>query len=80
MRQGRDPAEHGMVAIDWGPHVALLAFGKDRAGKAIGKRRLADALRPDDEPGMVHASAFQRVVELVKRRLMAEQAIDLAGQ
>ena len=60
--------------------IALLAVRENRAGKAIGERRLADTLGPDDEPGVVHASAVQRIVKLTERRLMAEQAIDLARQ
>ena len=49
-----------MVAID----IAPLALRQHGAGKAVGERRLADALGADDEPGVMHAPARERVVEL----------------
>ena len=80
MRQGGDFAENRMVAIEALPRIAPLALRQHRAGEAISERRFADTLGPDDEPGMVHASALERVMELAERRLMAEQTIDLPRQ
>ena len=36
---------------------ARIRMGEDEARQAIGERRLADALRAADQPGMVHAAA-----------------------
>jgi hypothetical protein len=60
MRQGRDLAEHRMVAID----IAPLALRQHGAGKAVGERRLAHAFGADKEPGMMQAPTRERVVEL----------------
>jgi hypothetical protein len=38
-----------------------VGMGEHEAGEAIGKRRLADALRPTDQPGVVHAARAVRV-------------------
>src|SRR5262245_28499654 len=63
-----------MVAIDTAP----LALRQHGAGKAVGERRLADAFGADEKPGVRQAPTRERVIELGKRRLVAEQPLDLA--
>src|SRR6202795_1202160 len=78
VRERRDFAEQGMVAIDGLPRMARVAASKHRAREMISERRLADAFRTDKQPGMVHAAACKRFGKLAHRLAMAEQAIDVA--
>ncbi len=54
--------------MDVGP-----GMGEDEAGEAIGERRLADALRSADQPGMVHARPAIGVEQLPLRIPVADE-------
>ena len=64
MRQRRDLAKHRVLAID---ALAPTGLGQHHAREVIGKRRLADAFGPDDQPCVMHAAAGDRVGELAAR-------------
>ena len=52
-----------------------IRAGQDEARQAIGERRLADAFRPLDQPGMVHASRTVGIEQCALRGRVAQQAI-----
>ena len=60
---GGDAARHRMVGVDGkrgrGCNLGRgrIGMGEHEAGHAVGERRLADALGPDDQKGMRHAAA-----------------------
>ena len=50
-----------------------LGSGEQRAGEAVGERRLADALRTAEQPAVRQAAGAERAAEDVERRLLAQQ-------
>src|SRR5579883_3620973 len=79
MRAGRDLARHRIVGIDRERGRALhvvrerIAMGEHEPRHTIGERRLADALRAAEQPGMRNASAAIGVEQRRFRLAMAEQ-------
>ena len=72
--------EHRMLGADCRDATSglLVAEGEHLTGKMIGERRLADAFGTDDQPGMVQPAALEGLLEFGTRRVVAEQAVDLA--
>src|ERR1700733_6831019 len=72
MRAGHDPAGGGVIGIDVQIVGALyvcrerIAVGQDEAGHSVSQRRLADALRAADQPGVRNAP---RAIGVEQRRL-----------
>src|SRR5262245_39877563 len=75
MSKASDLAEDGMIGADRSLRPALLKVCEHCTGKKIGKRRLADAFRSDDQPSVMQPAACQRCGELSESRVMAEQTI-----
>lgn len=64
MGQRRDLREDGMVFLYRQrvcPRIALLASSEQKTGETIRQRRLADAFRADEEPGVMHAVRFEGI-------------------
>src|SRR6185437_6475471 len=60
------------------PAPAARAFGEEEASEAIGERRLADAARPGDQPGMRQPAAVEGLEQAGLGDLMTEQRRVLA--
>src|SRR4029077_17158340 len=76
MGERRHFAEHGMGRGN--RSRPPFAMRQHVAGEMIGERRLADAFRSDQEPGVMHPAAGQDLAEFGARRIVTKQAIDLA--
>ncbi len=80
MRPAGDLAEHRVLRI--GAQHAVGGLGprtQQPPRGAIGEGRLADALRPDQQPGVVQSATLQRVQERLLRAFQALQAGGVAG-
>ena len=62
VRSGGDAAEHRVGGIEAERRGA--AAGEQAAGEAEGERRLAHALRPGDQPGVVHPPRAHRLQQI----------------
>ncbi len=66
MRATRDLAEHRIFRIGaQRPERCLRARAQEPPRRAVGESRLADALRPDQQPGVVQPPALQRLEKRV---------------
>ena len=85
MRTSRDLARDGIIRIERKRLGALhrrrhgVGIREHEAGHAIGQRRLADALRTADQPGMRNAPAAIGIEQCHLGLAMAEQIGRFAG-
>ena len=85
MRAGGDLARNGIIRIERERLGTLyrrrhgIGIGEHEAGHAIGQRRLADALRTADQPGMRNAPAAIGIEQCRLGLAVAEQLGRFAG-
>ena len=72
MGVGGDAAEHRAGGVECQGVRGRLA-GEQAAGEAVGQGRLADALRPGDQPGVVHPPGADGVQDGRLGVVVAEQ-------
>jgi hypothetical protein len=76
MGTGRDLPRRRVLRVDRKRRAAgrrRVAMGEEEARDPIGERRLADALRAADQPGMVKAPGSERIEERRLGLAMAEE-------
>ena len=69
---GGDATEGGVGGVEV-QAVVRRAAGQQEAGEAVGERRLADAVRAGDQPGVVQAAGAHGVQQRDLGGLVAEQ-------